>query len=437
MDVSIFGLGYVGTVCAACLSGPDRKVIGVDLNQAKIDAINDGQAPIVEPDVPERIAAAVAAGQLRATTSARDAVLASNVSLVCVGTPSHTNGSLDLTYMERVCGEIGEVLREKTTPHLVVIRSTVLPGTLHEIVIPALERASGRSVGDQLGVASNPEFLRESTAVADFFDPPSIVVGATSPEWSARVLELYEGIDAPIIETEIPVAELVKYTANAFHALKVAFANEVGAFAKAHGVDSHAVMDIFCRDEKLNISRAYLKPGFAFGGSCLPKDLRAICHQSKQKDVATPVFNAILESNTHHIGRLVDAIQRGGRCTVGFMGMTFKKQTDDFRESPYVEVIERLLGKGYPVLIHDRYIAISRLIGANRQYIEEHVPHLASRLVDTLDELVESCDVLVIAHSPDDGAKSLLQTRTDQRVIDLVRLPDPEQIPAQYEGLVW
>jgi GDP-mannose 6-dehydrogenase len=437
MDVSIFGLGYVGTVCAACLSGAGRNVIGVDVNHAKIDAINAGHAPIVEPEVSERIAAAVAAGQLRATTSAKEAVLASDVSLVCVGTPSRANGSLDLAYLERVCEEIGESLKEKETPHLVVIRSTVLPGTLHETVIPALEKSSGRSVGDQLGVASNPEFLRESTAVADFFGPPSIVVGATSPEWSARVLELYEGIDAPIIETEIPIAELVKYTANSFHALKVAFANEVGAFAKSHGIDSHAVMDIFCRDEKLNISRAYLKPGFAFGGSCLPKDLRAICHQSKMRDVATPVLDAILESNTHHIGRLVDAIQRGGRCTVGFMGMTFKRQTDDLRESPYVEVIERLLGKGYPVLIRDRYIAISRLMGANREYIEEHVPHLASRLVDTLDELVERCDVLVIAHAPDDGTKSLLHTRPDQRVIDLVRLPDPERIPAQYEGLVW
>ena len=300
-----------------------------------------------------------------------------------------------------------------------------------------MRTCSGRTLGDQLGVASNPEFLRESTAVADFFAPPSIVVGATSPEWSARVLELYQGIDAPVIETEIPVAELVKYTANSFHALKVAFANEVGAFAKALGVDSHAVMDIFCRDEKLNISRAYLRPGFAFGGSCLPKDLRAVCHQSRRMDVATPVLDAILESNARHIGRLVDAIQESGRCTVGFMGMTFKAQTDDFRESPFVEVIERLLGKGYPVLIHDRDVAISRLMGANRRYIEEHVPHLASRLVDSLDELVGRCDVLVVAHAPDDGAESLLRTRPDQRVIDLVRLSDPERIPARYEGLVW
>ena len=264
MDVSIFGLGYVGTVCAACLAGAGRHVIGVDANRAKTDAINGGLAPIMEPEVSERIAAAVAAGQLHATTSAREAVLASDVSLVCVGTPSRSNGSLSLLYLERVCEEIGLALREKSTPHLVVIRSTVLPGTLRETVIPVLEKHSGRILGAQLGVASNPEFLREPTAVADFFAPPSIVAGASSQAWAARVLELYQGIDAPVIETEIPVAELVKYTANAFHALKVAFANEVGAFAKAHGVDSHAVMDIFCRDEKLNISRAYLRPGFAF-----------------------------------------------------------------------------------------------------------------------------------------------------------------------------
>ncbi len=437
MDVSIFGLGYVGTVCAACLARVGRQVIGVDVNQAKIDAINSGLAPIMEPEVPERIAAAFEAGQLRATTSARDAVLASDVSLVCVGTPSRANGSLDLVYLERVCEEIGLALREKTTPHLVVIRSTVLPGTLQGTVIPLLEKCSGRTLGDQLGVASNPEFLRESTAVADFLAPPSIVVGATSPEWTARVLELYEGVDAPVIETEIPVAEFVKYTSNAFHALKVVFANEVGAFAKANGVDSHAVMDIFCRDEKLNISRAYLRPGFAFGGSCLPKDLRALCHQARRMDVATPVLEAILQSNSSHISRLVDMIQESGRCTVGFMGMTFKKHTDDFRESPFVEVIERLLGKGYPVLIHDSHVAISRLTGANRLYIEEHVPHLTSRLVDTLDDLVDRCDVIVVAHTPDDGVKSLLRSRPDQRVIDLVRLPDPDRIPARYEGLVW
>ncbi len=437
MNVSIFGLGYVGTVCAACLAREGRYVIGVDVNQDKINAINAGLAPIVEPEVPARIAAAVEAGQLRATTSAREAVLASDVSLVCVGTPSRANGSLDLTYITRVCEEIGLALREKSTPHLVVIRSTVLPGTLRETVIPTLEKCSDRTLGDQLGVASNPEFLRESTAVADFCAPPSIVVAAPSPDRSARALGLYQETDAPVLETEIPVAELVKYTANSFHALKVAFANEVGAFAKAHGVDSHAVMDIFCRDEKLNISRAYLRPGFAFGGSCLPKDLRAVCHQSKHMDVATPVLDAILESNTRHIGRLLDAIQESGCCSVGFMGMTFKAQTDDFRESPFVEVIERLLGKGYPVLIHDRYVSISRLMGANRRYIEEHVPHLASRLVDSLDELVDRCDVLVVAHAPDHDSESLLRTRSDQRVIDLVRLPDPQRIPARYEGLVW
>jgi GDP-mannose 6-dehydrogenase len=437
MNVSIFGLGYVGTVCAACLAREGRQVVGVDVNADKASAINSGLAPIVEPEVTDLIAAAVEGGHLRATTSARDAVLATDISLVCVGTPSRANGGLDLTYLERVCEEIGLALKDKEAPHLVVIRSTVLPGTLRDSLIPILEKASGRILGDRLGVASNPEFLRESTAVADFFAPPSIVIGATSPAWSARVLELYEGIEAPIVETEIAVAELVKYTANAFHALKVSFANEIGAFAKALGVDSHQVMDIFCQDEKLNISRAYLKPGFAFGGSCLPKDVRALCHQSRRLDVATPVLDAILESNARHIGRLLDSILESGRYTVGFLGMTFKKQTDDFRESPFVEVIERLLGKGYPVLIHDRYIAVSRLIGANRRYIEEHVPHLASRLVDSLPELVEQCDVLVIAHAPDDGGESLRRTRPDQRVIDLVRVPGSEEIPAHYEGLVW
>ena len=438
MRVSVFGLGYVGSVSAAAFAADGHDVVGVDVNADKVQAINEGRSPIVEPGLDELLKQGATDGHLRATTSTAEAVHATDLSLICVGTPSRKNGSLDLTYLERVCEQIGDAIRTKGPYHVVVVRSTVLPGTTHGVVIPALERTSGKKYGEGFGVAVNPEFLREGTAIRDFRQPPLTLVGHNHATDAAPTKALYETIDAPLVSTSIRVAEMMKYTSNAWHAVKVVFANEIGNLCKRVGVDSHEVMDIFCKDEKLNLSPYYLKPGFAFGGSCLPKDVRALQYRAKEVDLELPMINAVLGSNRLQVQHAVDQIVETGRKKVGLLGFSFKAGTDDLRESPMVILAEALLGKGYRLCIYDRNVSLARLVGANKQYINEQIPHLSQHLCDTIHEVIDQSEVIVVGNAAPEFADAITRCRADQVVIDLVRLPlDFSKVRAKYDGICW
>jgi GDP-mannose 6-dehydrogenase len=438
VKISVFGLGYVGCVSAAAFADDGHTVVGVDVHPGKVASINAGRSPVVEPGLDEVIARAAGAGRLRATTDPVEAIAESGVSLVCVGTPSRRNGRLDLDALARVCEQIGAALRTKRDYHVVVVRSTVLPGTTHDLVVPALERASGRRYGEDFGVAVNPEFLREGTALADFRNPPLTLVGHNHPADAAGTIALYEPTAAPIVTTDIRTAEMIKYASNAWHALKVCFANEIGNFCKRLGLDSHQVMEIFCRDTRLNVSASYLRPGFAFGGSCLPKDLRALQYRARELDLELPVLQAILPSNALQVQHAFDAIADTGRRDVGLLGVSFKAGTDDLRESPVVVLAERLLGKGYRLRIYDRNVSIARLVGANREYIERQIPHLSALLAETIEEVLDHAEVIVVGNASPEFGPALERTRPDQVVIDLVRVPcDPVRIPAEYRGLCW
>src|SRR5690606_12025954 len=395
MRLSVFGLGYGGCVSAACFAREGHPVIGVDINETKVRLVSDGRSPIVEAGIDELVADMVRTGALRATTSADEAVAESDLSLICVGTPGQPNGRIDLTHILAVCREIGTAIRNKDGYHIVVVRSTVLPGTTEEYIIPAIAEASGKTLGEGFDVCVNPEFLREGTAIKDFYDPPFTLIGGTSAEATARVAELYAGIDAPTHIVEIGAAEMVKYACNSFHGLKVAFANEIGNVCKALGIDSHRVMRIFCEDTKLNISPAYLRPGLAFGGSCLPKDLRAITYRARQLDVATPVLNAIMVSNRQQIERAADMVLRAGNRRVGVLGLSFKEGTDDLRESPMVALAEILIGKGMQLAIYDPLVSQAGLMGANREFIERHIPHIWSLMHESLDSVIDRSDTLI------------------------------------------
>jgi GDP-mannose 6-dehydrogenase len=438
MNVSVFGLGYVGSVSAACLAADGHTVVGVDVNADKVATLEEGRSPIVEKGLEELIRGGRASGRLRATTSTAEAIASTDLSLLCVGTPSRRNGSLDLTYLERVCAQVGEALAGKTAYHVVVVRSTVLPGTAHEVVIPTLERTSGKQYGSGFGVAVNPEFLREGTAVHDFRNPPLTLVGHNYRSDAAPTEALYAGLDAPIVSTSIRTAEMIKYASNTWHALKVCFANEVGNLCKRLDIDSHEVMEIFCRDEKLNLSSYYLKPGFAFGGSCLPKDVRAMQYRAREVDLAMPVIESILPSNQLQVQHALDMIVETGRKRIGLLGFSFKAGTDDLRESPIVILAESLLGKGYPLRIYDRNVSIARLVGANREYITTQIPHLSSLLCDTIDEVLDESDVIVVGNGAPEFADALTRTRPEQIVVDLFRTTAPrDNIPAQYTGICW
>lgn len=438
MRVSVFGLGYVGCVSAASFASDGHDVIGVDVHQVKVDAINDGRSPIVENGLDDLIAGAVRRGVLRATTSAAEAVAASDVSLLCVGTPSRRNGSLDLSYLGRVCEEIGAALKGKDEYHVIVVRSTVLPGTAYNLVIPTLEAHSGRKHGDGFGVAVNPEFLREGTALHDFRRPPMTLVGVDHAADAALTVGLYDKVEAPFVNTSIRTAEMIKYASNTWHALKVCFANEIGNLCKRLDIDSHEVMEIFCQDTKLNLGSYYMKPGFAFGGSCLPKDVRALQYRAKEVDLELPVIQSILGSNQMQIRHALDLIVEAGRKRVGLLGFSFKAGTDDLRESPIVILAEQLLGKGYSLCIYDRNVSVARLVGANKEYIERQIPHLSSLLCDTVEEVIADSDVLVVGNHAPEFAEALTRTRPEQLVIDLVRVKtDLSRVPAQYEGICW
>jgi len=436
--LSVFGLGYVGCVSSACFAKEGHRVIGVDVSRPKVDMINGGRATIVESGIGELVAEMVAAGRLTATTSSAEAVRDSDVSLICVGTPSRSNGSIDLQYVERVCQEIGAAIKTKPTRHTVVVRSTVLPGTIQKIVIPALESSSGKRVGKDFGVCMNPEFLREGTSIRDFYDPPFTLIGTDDQQAADVVAALYAGLDARVHVTSTGVAEMIKYTCNCFHGLKVGFANEVGNICKVFGVDSHEVMRIFCLDTKLNLSPAYLRPGFAFGGSCLPKDLRAITYHARANDVETPILSATLDSNQRQIERAYDMVRAAGSRNIGILGLAFKAGTDDLRESPMVSVVEMLIGKGANLAIYDRDVSEARLIGANREYIEHEIPHIWSLMRSTVDEVIDSAEVIVIGNGSGEFRLIEPKLRPGQVVIDLVRaFGDRTSNGDGYRGICW
>jgi GDP-mannose 6-dehydrogenase len=420
MRVSIFGLGYVGCVTAACLAKAGHQVIGVDINPDKAAMVNGGSSPLVEPGLGELLSKVAAAGRLRATTSTQEGVAGSDLALICVGTPSRDNGQLDVDAIRRVAEGIGHQLRQHPKPYTVVLRSTVLPGTTESVLVPVL-RGAGSSALPDLTVAVNPEFMREGSSLRDFAQPPLTLVGSDAPQAGALLRELYAQVDAPFVQTSIRSAEMAKYVSNAFHALKITFANEIGDFCEAFGVDIGDVMRVFLMDRKLNISEAYLHPGFAFGGSCLPKDLRALTHAARAADLALPLLSQILPSNDRQIQQGVSRVLATRRRRIGVLGLAFKPGTDDLRESPMVLLVETLIGKGCDVRILDRSVSIARLGGANRRYIEEEIPHIASLMCETIDALLAHAEVLVVANHDAQARQALTAARPDQLVIDLSR----------------
>lgn len=434
--VSIFGLGYVGAVSAACLADCGHEVIGVDVSEVKRDTINSGRSPIVEHRLAELIQRTVSDGRLRATEDVNEAVAATDISLICVGTPSNANGSLDLRTVDRVSERIGDALARKDAYHVIVVRSTMLPGSTEERVIPALERRSGKRVGADFGICYNPEFLREGSSIKDFYDPAFTVIGGQDARAVASLAELYSVIESPVLEVPIRVAEMLKYASNAFHALKVAFANEVGVLCKRQDIDSHQVMDIFCQDTKLNISPAYLRPGFAFGGSCLPKDLRALLHHSRGLDVVPPILEAILPSNERHIERAFEMVRSTSSRRVGVLGLSFKQGTDDLRESPLVALVERMIGRGYDVRVHDRNVALANLHGTNRAYIEQEIPHIVTIMAGSVGEVLDHAEVLIIGSASAEYSTVVNDRRPGQEIIDLVRIAAPASYPS-YQGICW
>lgn len=424
MKISIFGLGYVGTASAGCFASDGHEVIGVDPIKTKVDLVNAGRSPIIEAEIGEIIASTTRDGRLRATDDPNQAIRETELSFICVGTPSQANGNLDLRYIRRICEQIGGALKGKPERHIVVVRSTVLPGTMRNIVIPILEEFSGKTAGVDFDVCHNPEFLREGTAVRDFNRPPKTVIGELNQASGDKLAGLYRKIDAPLIRTDLETAEMVKYIDNCWHALKIGFANEIGSLCNSLTLDAHKVMGIFCQDEKLNISPAYLRPGFAFGGSCLPKDLRALTYHARMHDLQLPIITSILPSNEMQIARGLELILEKGHKRVGILGFSFKAGTDDLRESPVIEVIERLIGKGYDLRIYDKNVNIASLVGANRDFILNHIPHISRLMVGGIDTVLDHAQTVVIGNNDPAFRTVLERLREDQVLVDLARLTD-------------
>lgn len=438
MKISVFGLGYVGCVTAACMARDGHSVIGVDINPIKVDQLNKGQSPIVEPGLDEIVDRVVKSGHLKAGLDSLAAVQVSDVCLVCVGTPSNENGSLNLEYVENVCREIGSALKDKQGYFVVVIRSTVLPGTVEEKLIPLLEQQSGKQAGRDFGVCMNPEFLREGSAIEDYYHPSLVVIGEIDARSGDIVQDIYETVEASINRTSIRNAEMVKYACNAFHALKVVFANEVGSLCKANGIDGQEVMDIFVQDRKLNISTAYLKPGFAFGGSCLPKDMRALLHKAKELDVECTMLNAVIPSNQNHVQLGIKMVEKTGQKKIGILGLSFKAGTDDLRESPTITLAETLLGRGYQVRIFDEKLQLSRLVGANKTFLEQELPHIASLMCTSMEQLVSQSEVVVVTQGSSAFRQVPEQMNDHQVLIDLVGIAKGiGELDGNYQGICW
>jgi GDP-mannose 6-dehydrogenase len=438
-SVSIFGLGYVGAVTAACLAHKGHKILGVDTNASKVEALEAGKSPILEPKMEEMIAESNRACRLHATTDSKRAIAETEISFISVGTPSQRNGKLDLGGIEHVCREIGEALKKKNAYHWVVLRSTILPGTTESVAIPVLEKASGKKVGPDFAVCFVPEFLREGTAVSDFFEPPFTIIGAAAGCDAGPVRELFDWAKSSIFQTTPTTAEMVKYVCNAFHALKVGFVNEIGTICKELNVDTQAVTEIFTSDTQLNVSTAYLKPGFAFGGSCLPKDLRALTYRAKELDLKLPLLESLLPSNNEHIERAVESVLRTGKKKVGVLGLSFKSGTDDLRESPLVHLVKRLLGEGCNIKIWDQNVALGRLIGSNRQFITDVIPHVGSLMHESAREVILSSEIVLLGTKAIDKDILAATLRPDQILIDLVHLDKKGRLSNHelYEGICW
>jgi len=433
--VNVFGMGYVGCVSAACLADRGHDVTGVDVDETKVRQLNEGRSPVIEPGLDALIGRTVAAGRLRASTGALGPA---DVSLVCVGTPSQDNGSLGLEHIRFVSKQIGCYLRGLASYHVVAVRSTVLPGTVEQTVVPLLEEASGRKAGPDFGVCMNPEFVREGTSVADFERPSFTLIGELDARSGDTLERLYVDIEAPVVRTPIAVAEMVKYACNAFHGLKVTFANEIGNICKRLGIDSQTVMDVFCRDTTLNLSAYYLRPGFAFGGSCLPKDVRALLYKANKLDLDCPVLGSILRSNQQQVELAYHLVRQTGRRRVGVLGLSFKAGSDDLRESPLVSLIETLIGKGHEVRIYDQDVSLARIIGANKRYIEEAIPHISSLLRPTPEEVVEASDVIVVGRNSQEVTRLVRALGPEKSVVDLIRVaPDMVGGNGAYEGICW
>jgi len=437
MKVSILGLGYVGTVLAGCLANDGHEIIGVDPVQTKVNLINNGQSPIIEAEISEIIASSAQAGRLRATDDVAQAIRETQLSFVCVGTPSLPNGNLDLRYIKRVSEQIGRALKDKAARHVVVVRSTILPGTMRNIVIPILEESSGKKAGADFGVCHNPEFLREGSGVEDFNSPPKTVIGELDQASGDMLAAFYGKTDAPLIRTDLETAEMIKYVDNSWHALKIGFANEIGNLCKSFALDAHELMKIFSQDEKLNISSAYLLPGFAFGGSCLPKDLRALAYQARMYDLELPIITSILSSNEMQVARGLQLIMEKGHQRIGVLGFSFKAGTDDLRESPVIEVIERLIGKGYDLRIYDKNVHIASLVGANREFILNRIPHVSRLMVDGIDAVLDHAQTVVIGNRDPDFRNVPERLRDDQVLVDFVRITGRRSEKGKYDGICW
>ncbi|HET6608076.1 MAG TPA: nucleotide sugar dehydrogenase [Rhodopila sp.] len=438
MRISVFGVGYVGVVSCGCLAELGHEVIGVDVAAEKLAMLRSGRSPIVEEAIDALIADAVRQGRLTATDDVIAAVHQTDVSFVSVGTPSASDGSVSLKAVEHVITTIGEAIRTKPGSHAVVMRSTVPPGTADDNLVPKLEAASGRRIGDGLHYYSNPEFLREGSSVRDFRRPPFTLIGAPDGDDAAIVRQIYAAIEAPIHQTSLRVAESVKHISNVFHAVKLTFANEAGAVLAAAGVDARDALRLLCEDRVLNISPAYLRPGFAFGGSCLPKDIRGFLSLARQRDIRVPMLQTLLPSNETIVDRAFEAIMRRGRQPVALFGLAFKPGTDDLRESPFVMLAEKLLGKGFDLRIYDRYVQVARLMGANRAYIDREIPHLERLMVASPEAALEGVRLAVVGHVTREDRPAMLSALSGHTVLDLAGIAELQQARGiDYQGICW
>jgi GDP-mannose 6-dehydrogenase len=437
LKVSVFGLGYVGAVSCACLADRGHDVIGVDITPSKVQMVLNGQSPVVEEGIEELMQAGVAAGRLRATMDLALAIAETEISLISVATPSNPDYTPDLTAVDKVIRAIGEAVSRKPGHHTLVLRSTVPPGTTEERIRPILEEAAGRKVGDRLSLVFNPEFLREGSSVKDFNQPPQTVIGSLDEAGYVVMEQLYAGLPGAFVRTSCRVAESVKYLCNVFHALKIVFANEAGSVLKACGLDSREVLRIFCQDTQLNISAAYMRPGFAFGGSCLPKEVKGFITLAQQHHVQIPSLGRLLDSNSQHIDRAYELIARDGRRKVALFGLAFKPGTDDMRDSPLVLLAEKLMGKGFEIAIYDNSVKLSRLLGKNREFIDREIPHLERLLRDQPEATLEGAEVIVIGHADPAARRAITAVAGQRRVIDLAGYADLQAVAAQYEGICW
>jgi GDP-mannose 6-dehydrogenase len=438
VNISIFGLGYVGAVSLACLARDGHRVVGVDVDETKLELIKAGRTPVVEEGMVQLMADVTASGRVTVTRDAAEAIRETELSLICVGTPSAPNGSQDQTAVIRLAQEVGAALRSKTEAHVLVFRSTLVPGTVEEVLRPVIEEASGKKDGVDFHVCFQPEFLREGSSIKDYDKPPYTIVGANAEAPAIKLRRIFGHLPCEFYATSVRAAEMVKYCCNNFHALKITFANETARLCEALKIDPFEVMDLVCRDTQLNISKAYLRPGFAFGGSCLPKDLRATLHLAKMNDVEMPMLGGILPSNLNHIDHAMAKVLQSGRRKIGMIGLSFKGGTDDLRESPLVLLAEHFIGKGLSVLVYDPEVHLSNLLGANRRFIERHLPHIGSLIRSDISAVIAQSELLVVGLNDASVAAALAEhVRPDQIVLDLARLPDGRRLRGDYWGLCW